>query len=56
MQNTASEDEIAKQVGRIRSIYRRRVIFPTSDMLLTWNEYQEWETDLEELARVGERY
>ena len=42
-------EEIDKQNARIRSIYRRRVIFPTSDMLMTWNEYQEWETDSAEL-------
>jgi hypothetical protein len=29
-------EEFGKQIGRIRSIYRRRVIFPTTDMLVTW--------------------
>jgi hypothetical protein len=52
----ASEEEQSKQIGRIRSIYRRRVMFPTSDMLMTWGEYQEWEVDSTELARVKERY
>lgn len=31
-------------------------MFPTSDMLLTWNEYVEWEKDESEVSRVQERY
>lgn len=45
LKKLTDEKEKAKQIGRIRSIYRRRVIFPTSDMQLTWDEYKEWETD-----------
>jgi hypothetical protein len=51
-----SPEEIEKQNGRIRSIYRRRVMFPTADMLFAWNEYDEWETDREEFNRVKERH
>jgi hypothetical protein len=31
-------------------------MFPTSDMLLTWNEYVEWEKDESEVSHVQERY
>lgn len=31
-------------------------MFPTSDAVLTWNEYCEWETDKAELSRVQERH
>eukprot|EP00347_Sterkiella_histriomuscorum_P009820 403339762 len=50
------EEEISKQNSRIRSIYRRRVIFPTSDMFDAWSEYEQWETDQDELLRNKERY
>lgn len=50
-----SKDELSKQIGRIRSIYRRRLILPTSDMLTTWSEYQQWETDQVELGKCQER-
>jgi hypothetical protein len=35
-------------MGRIRSIFRRRVIFPTSDMLMAWEDFKEWEEDKNE--------
>lgn len=53
--NTTQED-IDKQVARIRSIYRRRSIFPTEDMLLVWDDYLQWETDPSEIERVQERH
>jgi hypothetical protein len=51
-----SEEERGKQLGRIRSIYRRRVIFPTSDMLLTWKDYCKWEIDPSEVERIRDRH
>ncbi len=52
----AAESDVSRQVGRVRSIYRRRVIFPTSDMLVTWNEYKDWESDPAEIARLQDRH
>jgi hypothetical protein len=49
-------EEVGKQEGRVRSIYRRRVIFPTADSVLTWNEYGDWEKDRDEFAKVEERH
>ena len=49
-------EEKNKQLGRIRSIYRRRVMFPTADSIITWNEYSEWEQDEAEKLRVKQRH
>ena len=40
----------------MRSIYRRRVIFPSSDMLISWTEYLEWEVDPSEIEKISERH
>ncbi|CDW90873.1 squamous cell carcinoma antigen recognized by t-cells 3 [Stylonychia lemnae] len=55
-QKGESQDELNKQIGRIRSIYRRRAILPTMDMLVIWDEYVKWETDQEELQKVQQKY
>ena len=56
LQTIDSEEERGKQRGRVRSIYRRRVIFPTSDMLLTWEDYCQWEIDPSEVERIQDRH
>jgi hypothetical protein len=56
LEGLPESEERGKQIGRVRSIYRRRVMFPTSDSLLTWNEYCEWEQDEGEKLRVQQRH
>lgn len=56
LEGMAESEERGKQIARVRSIYRRRVMFPTSDSLITWNEYCEWERDEAEKLRVEQRH
>ena len=52
----APPEEKPQAVSRIRSIFRRRCYFPTSELAEAWTEYEAWEQDHTELLKVKQRH
>lgn len=52
-QNTEKKDEATKQ---IRALYVRQLKINKADLMVTWNEYQQWETDSKERSKNKEIY